>query len=151
MRHFRYIMAFVILLLVVSSPLTDLPNWIAGFKIYGISLYRWDRTGFAAQVLATAGVLAVILLLSFLVKSEKMSIIRKCGIILWNVTMVLFGVFTLSVDIYAITNNFNWGECAILWAVIRVFVALSFVICMALFVLGYLYELIQRLRNHGTR
>jgi hypothetical protein len=64
--------------------------------------------------------------------------------------MVVFGMLTLAFDLLAIANGFHWGESAILWALIRLCVALSFVICMALLILGYLYEFIQWLRKRGA-
>jgi|SRR5208337_4473978 len=151
-RCFRYITVCLIVLLVLSTPLTDLSNWISAYKYsnFGFSLYRWDRSGLAAELLGTAGVLAVILLLSFLVRSKNMSLIRQCAIILWSAIMALFGLFTLSLDYHSLLNHFTWGEDSLLWAVIRILVALSFIVCMAIFILGYLYEFIQWLRKRGA-
>jgi hypothetical protein len=151
MKRFRQIVASLVVLHILSVPLSDLPHFIDACRDDGMSDMSMDtylyklNSGLAAQILYTAGVPALVLLLSFMVRTENMSILRRAGVAIWNVAMVLFGFVTLLVNIYSLANNFDWGEGAIFWALIRVYIVIICLIGTAVFILGYLYECVQGL------
>jgi hypothetical protein len=120
MRRFRHIVASLVALHVLSVPLSDLPHFIDACRDDGMSDMSMDtflyklNSGSAGDILYAAGVLALIFLLSLMVRTENMSILRGAGVAIWNLALALFGFVTLFVNIYSLANNFAWGEATIL-------------------------------------